>query len=214
MSRRNNPRGEHLRRALAQEAARLMAEQGIEDYGLAKRKAAERFGATDAAALPRNAEIEAALVEHHRLFASGTHGSTLASLRRAALQAMKLLREFEPRLVGPVASGTASDHSEISLHLFADTPETVAMRLLDRGIPHQVAERRLKYEPGRLVTYPAFRFVAGDRPVDAVVFPLNGIRQSPSSPVDGRPMRRVDASQLETMLESEARESPFDAYQD
>lgn len=209
MNRRNNPRAEHLRRALAQEAARIMAEQGIDDYLLAKRKAAERLGATDAAVLPRNAEIESALAEHHRLFASGTHQSTLAGLRRAALQAMRLLRDFEPRLVGPVASGTASAHSEINLHLFAETPEVVAMQLLDRGIPHQVAERRMKYEPGRFVSYPAFRFVAGDRPIDAVVFPLNGIRQSPSSPVDGRPMRRVDASQLETMIDASGRETLF-----
>jgi hypothetical protein len=211
MSRRNNPRAEHLRRALAQEAARIMAEQGIDDYLLAKRKAAERLGATDAAVLPRNAEIEAALAEHHRLFGSGTHGSTLAGLRRAALQAMRLLGDFEPRLVGPVASGTASAHSEISLHLFAETPEAVALRLVDRGIPHQVAERRLKYEPGRVVAYPAFRFVAGNQPVDAVVFPLNGIRQSPSSPVDGRPMRRVDAAQLESMLAGEEPPSLVDA---
>ena len=211
MNRRNNPRAEHLRRALAQEAARIMAEQGIDDYLLAKRKAAERLGATDAAVLPRNAEIESALAQHHRLFGSGTHGSTLARLRRAALQAMRLLGDFEPRLVGPVASGTASAHSEINLHLFAETPEAVAMRLMDRGIPHHVAERRLKYDPGRVVAYPAFRFVAGNQPIDAVVFPLNGIRQSPSSPVDGRPMRRVDAVQLESMLAGEEPPSLIDA---
>lgn len=205
MTRRNNPRAEHLRKALAQEAARIMAEQGIDDFLLAKRKAAERFGATDAAVLPRNAEIETALIEHHRLFASGTHESTLAGLRRAALQAMRLLRDFDPRLVGPVASGTASAHSEINLHLFAETPEAVAMQLLDRGIPHQVAERRVKYEPSRFVSYPAFRFVAGNQPIDAVVFPLNGIRQSPSSPVDGKPMRRVDAAQLATMIDNGGR---------
>ena len=58
MSKRSNPRAEQLRAALAQEAARIMSEQGIDDYGLAKRKAAERFGATDIAVLPKNTEIE------------------------------------------------------------------------------------------------------------------------------------------------------------
>jgi hypothetical protein len=33
------------------------------------------------------------------------------------------------------------------------------------------------------------------------VFPLDGIRQAPVSPVDGRPMRRADAAELETLLE-------------
>jgi hypothetical protein len=94
--------------ALAQEAARIMSEQGIDDYGLAKRKAAERFGATDIAVLPKNTEIEAALAAHHRLFEAHTHSSTLSALRRTALQAMRLLQRFDPRLVGPVLSGTAS----------------------------------------------------------------------------------------------------------
>ena len=46
MPKRLSVRGEHLRRALAQEAARVMAEHGIRDFLVAKRKAAERFGVT------------------------------------------------------------------------------------------------------------------------------------------------------------------------
>src|ERR1044071_6992205 len=140
MSKRTNPRGEQLRRALAQEAARIMSEQGIDDYWLAKRKAAERLGATDIAVLPKNTEIEAALAEHQRLFQSDTHSSALSALRRTALEAMRLLRKFEPRLVGPVLSGTASAHSEVNLHLFADGAETVALHLMDSGVPHRMAE--------------------------------------------------------------------------
>jgi hypothetical protein len=207
MSKRTNPRAEQLRRALAQEAARIMSEQGIDDYRLAKRKAAERLGATDIAVLPKNSEIEAALAEHHRLFESQTHSSTLTALRRTALQAMRLLQKFEPRLVGPVLSGTASAHSEVNLHLFAEGAEPVALYLLDRGIPHRIGERRLRYEPNRLIAYPVVHFVAGDRDIEAVVFPVNGIRQSPASPVDGRPMRRAGAEEIESLL---AAETPVD----
>ena len=200
MTKRSNPRAEHLRRALAQEAARIMAEQGIDDYRLAKRKAAERLGATDIAVLPKNTEIEEALADHQRLFESHTHSSTLRDLRKTALQAMRLLKGFDPRLVGPVLSGTASAHSEVNLHLFAEGAESVALHLLDNNIPHRIAERRFRYEPDRLVPYPVVRFVAGNRDIDAVVFPVNGIRQSPSSPVDGRPMRRADTEELESLL--------------
>ena len=202
MSKRNNPRAEHLRRALAQEAARLMAEQGIDDFLIAKRKAAERLGATDISVLPRNTEIEAALAEHHRLFKVDAHASALKDLRRTALRMMELFYGFQPRLVGPVLNGTASAHSEISLHLFSDTAEHVSLRLFDRGVPHEAAERRLRYEPGRIVSYPAFRFVAGEQAIDAVVFPEDGIRQSPSSPVDGKPMRRADVAELRALLDS------------
>jgi len=64
-----------------------------------------------------------------------------------------------------------------------------------------VGERCLRYEPNRLVAYPVVHFVAGDRPIDAVVFPIDGIRQSPASPVDGRPMKRADTAEIEAMLE-------------
>lgn len=205
MSKRSNPRAEHLRRALAQEAARIMSEQGIDDYGLAKRKAAERFGATDIAVLPKNTEIEAALADHQRLFEADTHSSTLDDLHRTALRAMRLLERFEPRLVGPVLSGTASTHSEVNLHLFADGTESVALHLMDNGIPHRILERRLRYEPDRVVSYPVVRFVAGRHEIDAVVFPVNGIRQSPASPVDGRPMRRASAEEVEALLEDAPR---------
>jgi hypothetical protein len=209
MSKRTNPRAEQLRYALAQEAARIMAEQGIDDFGIAKRKAAERLGATDVSVLPKNTEIEQALATHHRLFDAHTHNSTLSSLRETALQAMRLLNRFEPRIVGPVLSGTASAHSEITLHLFADGSESVALHLMERGIPHRIGERRMRYEPDRLVTYPVVQFIAGDKEIDAIVFPINGIRQSPSSPVDGRPMRRADTAQLESLL---AQETSNDHY--
>jgi hypothetical protein len=204
MTKRSNPRAEHLRRALAQEAARIMAEQGIDDYRLAKRKAAERLGATDIAVLPKNSEIEEALVDHQRLFESHTHSTTLRDLRRTAVQAMRLLKRFEPRLVGPVLSGTASAHSEVNLHLFADGAESVALHLLDNNVPHRITERRLRYDTDRLVSYPTVRFVAGQREIDAVVFPINGIRQSPASPVDGRPMRRADVQEVESLLSEDA----------
>ena len=200
MHRRPNPRAELLRAAVAEEAARIMREQGIDDFLLAKRKAAERLGVTDASILPRNTEIEAARMAHQRLFAADRHEADLAGLRRAALEAMRLMSDFQPRLVGPVLSGTASGHSEINLHVFCETPETVSIRLEERGVPHEVVERRLRYERDRVVIYPAVRFVAGRQTVDAVVFPVDGIRQSPASPVDGRPMRRASAAEVEALL--------------
>ena len=201
MSRRPNPRADLLRQAVADEAARIMNEQGVDDFLLAKRKAAERLGVTDASILPRNTEIEAAMMAHHRLFAHDRHAADLTELRRAALAAMRLMADFQPRLVGPVLNGSASAHSEINLHLFSETPEAVSLRLDERGVPHEVLERRVRFERDRAVSYPALRFVAGRQTVDAVVFPLDGIRQSPSSPVDGKPMRRASTTEVEDLLD-------------
>ena len=46
-----------LRQHIAALAARLIAEDGIADYGLAKRKAARQLGATRGEVMPNNAEI-------------------------------------------------------------------------------------------------------------------------------------------------------------
>ncbi len=205
MARRHpTPRGDNLRRALAQEAARIMAEHGIRDFFVAKRKAAERLGVTDGAAvLPKNTEIETALAEYQRLFGRESHEESLQAQRRAALAAMRELRDFEPRLVGPVLSGTATEHSEVQLHLFTDYAESVALKLIDRGIAHEVTERRLRMGPERLRAFPGLRFAVADQVIEVTVFPTDGIRQAPVSPVDGRPMRRASAVEVEALLEEE-----------
>ena len=197
---RRSVRGDMMRQAIAREAARLMIEHGHGDYGTAKRKAAERFGVTDLAVLPKNTEIEEALAEHQRLFAPEEHASDITAMRTTALEAMRLLAEFEPRLVGPLLSGTATPHNGITLHLFADTPESVAVRLMDRGIRHEVAERRFRVQRDEIEAYPAVRFIAGGHEVDATIFPKDGIRQAPPGPVDGKPMRRATLSEVETLV--------------
>jgi hypothetical protein len=202
MNRRASPRKDNLRRALAQEAARIMAQHGIHDFLTAKRKAAERLGVADASALPRNTEIEDALAEYQRLFDPGGHELTLEAQRRAALHAMLWLSQFEPRLVGPVLSGTATEHADIQLHVFADRPEYVALRLIDRGVAHEVTERRVRLDAERTKAFPGVRFAVDYRCIDATVFPLDGIRQAPVSPVDGRPMRRADAAEIQDLLRS------------
>src|SRR5262249_15516741 len=195
MSKHNPTRSDNLRRALAQEAARIMAEHGIRDFLIAKRKAAERMYVTDVAVLPRNVEIEAALAEYQRLFGGESHVESLHAQRRAALSAMAYLSEFEPRLVGAVLSGTATEHSDIQLHLFTDRAESVAIKLMDEGTPHEGTERRVRMSAERVLASPGVRFELDRQSIEATVFPTDGIRQAPVSPVDGRPMRR--ASQLE-----------------
>ena len=132
------------RQVVAQEAARIIVNQGVRDYRVAKQKAVERLGLNSRGALPGNAEIEAAVVDHLQIFGGDEHSNLLRLMRTAALSAMELLIEFSPRLVGPVLVGTADDNSAVNLHVFADSPEMVAMHIGDRGIHFRSYERRLK----------------------------------------------------------------------
>ncbi len=103
---------------------------------------------------------------------------------------MRSLSAFAPRLVGPVLTGTATEHADIQLHLFADRPENVALQLIDHGIAHEFTERRVRLDAERFQIYPSVRFELDEHAIQVTVFPVDGIRQAPSSPVDGKPMRR------------------------
>lgn len=180
------------RQRLAQEAARLMIEHGIADFGLAKRKAAERLAVTNAGVLPSNRQIEACLAERQRIFSPDTHKDRVVALRRLAAHVMDSLHPFEPRLVGPVLAGTATVNAGIEIHLFSDSPENVAAVLEAHGYKIADCERRYRFKPretGRAV--PGFKFVIDGAQVWAMVFPENGLRQAPLSPVDRRPMERA-----------------------
>ena len=192
-----------LRMLLAQECARLMADEGVKDFLTAKRKAAVRLGVSNKALLPGNAEIEQALLEYQRLFQAAEQPVRLRVLREAAVAAMRFLARFRPRLVGAVLAGTAGLDADVNLHLFADTPEEVALFLMEQTIPLTTAERRLRLGNGEYGYFPVFSFRAGEVSIDLTVFTPSQERQPPRSPVDGRPMRRAGLAEVQALLDRE-----------
>ena len=130
------------RARIAAAAARLMAEDGIDDFALAKRKAAKQLGVTDAAALPGNDEIEAELREYLALYQADEHPQRIAELRGIALDAMRALERFNPYLTGPVLKGIAGPYAEIELQLFPDSVKEVEIFLLDRNLSYDTREGR------------------------------------------------------------------------
>lgn len=204
-----------MRQWLSQEAARLMADEGIASFYKAKYKAAERLGALDTRNMPGNHEIEQALMDYQRLFKADTQPARLRELREAAVKAMRFFTDFNPRLVGPVYSGSADEHSGVQIHLFTDTAEHVSLFLLDNDIPFEMDERRLSFNrKGGSTIYPVFCFMAGDVPMDVTVFPVDGIRQAPLSPVDGRPIKRASLAAVEKLLAETASGGGWDSFEE
>jgi hypothetical protein len=189
-----------LRERLAQESARLMIEHGILDFGLAKRKAAERLAVTAFGALPSNSQIEACLAERQRIFEPDSHADRLEHLRRVALELMRELAGFEPRLAGPVLNGTATTSSRIELHVFAASAEAVAFRLELHRYRPSTGQQRFRFGGGRQMQVPAYRFQAEGVAVVMPVFPEHGIREAPLSSVNRRPMARASRREIEALL--------------
>ncbi len=189
-----------MRRRVAIEAARLMTESGLRDFQMAKRKAADRLGASDKMQLPSNAEIDEALREHQRLFLADEHPRTLRRLREEARDAMTFFKKFEPRLVGAVLEGTADSHSAVCLHLFCDTPEQVMILLDENQIDYEEQDRRLKFAHGEAREFPALIVSRDDLRIDLTLLPPDAIRQAPLDRVDDKPMRRASIAAVNELL--------------
>ncbi len=125
---------------IAQVAARLMAEHGILDHAQAKRKALRELGLPPGHPLPSNQVIDSALRDYRALFDADASDRELQALRAQALDIMDALRPFQLRLVGAVANGAISRHSEIEFDLCTDTSKSFEQFLLNDGIDFEVRD--------------------------------------------------------------------------
>ncbi len=197
-SAQRNARG---RQRLAQEAARLIAESGIQDFEHARRKAAARLGINDESLWPRLAEVEQALREHQRLFASTTQPGALHARRQSAVQAMQFLQAFQPRLSGPVLTGVAGDTSPVILHLHCDDAEAVQQFLHDQRIPVEARAWPLQLAGhSTRQHFPGWEFAADGIAFELVILPEDALRHPPVSSDDGKPLPRATLAQLQQLL--------------
>jgi hypothetical protein len=187
-----------MRRRIAHEAARLIAEDGGLDYGFAKRKAARQLGAADSRNLPDNREIEEALRSYQALYQGQEQRDRLALLRGIAIEYMEQLADFDPHLTGSVLNGTAGRHSDINLQLFTDNDKELEFFLMNRQIAYKRSEIRLDGQ-----TYPHYSLEDARASIEMTVYPLNELRQMRRSQADGSP-RRIRVSQVRSLLQPES----------
>lgn len=188
----------HLRRAIATAAARLMAEEGLGDYGAAKRKAARSMGASAGEALPTNEEIETELRAWQSLYQEDEQRERVHDLRTTALEVMQLLAEFHPYLTGGALDGTAGRYSAVEIDLYADSSKDVEIALLSHGISYDTMDNR------RIGLDAQLRLDWNDFPVLISVYPPVAERQQPKNPHGGRGRHRVRAEAVLELL----REAP------
>ena len=187
------------RSQIAHGAARLMAEDGIEDYGLAKRKAARQAGASDSRDLPTNDEIDAALRSYRKIYQESSHRECLEALRRQALRAMRELSEFDPHLTGSVLNGSAGRYAEIHLQLFTDNQKAVELFLIDRNIPYRSAQRRI-YVGDEPLTVPVFNLEGDDAGIALTVLSRKALRTALRNSPEGQAIERARTQAVEALL--------------
>jgi hypothetical protein len=184
---------------IAAAAARIMAEEGIDDFALAKRKAARRLGATDREALPANSEVEAELRGYRALYQAEEHPERISQLRRVALDAMRALEGFNPYLTGPVLAGLAGPYAAIDLQLFPESSKAVELHLLDRNIAYEAGDQR-RYTGDRARAVAVISLLWQGVPLRLFVFDPRDERAAMKTTLAGRVVARAGIAEVRTLI--------------
>ena len=197
-----------LRAQIAALAARLVAQDGA-DYAQAKRKAASQLLGDEppvANFLPDNAEVEEEVRRYQALFQGATQPARLLRLRTVALQVMDALAEFKPYITGPVLTGSAGEHDDIHLQLFAESAKEVQIFLLGKNVDIDISEtphfKGARFDPVETVS-----FLWHKEGVHAELYELNDLRGALKPRADGR-VQRADASALRALMAIDNNNSP------
>jgi hypothetical protein len=189
-----------LRAEVAARAARLIAEDGA-DYATAKRKAMRLVLGEEQAPpklLPDNAEIEEEVRKYQALFLGDTQPARLRALRVIALEVMQQLEQFRPYLTGAALNGTAGEHNDVHLQLFADSAKDVIMFMLDRDVHIDISETP-HFKGGRHDPVETVSFHWRKQQVHAELYEMNDLRGALKPRADGRP-QRADINAVRAML--------------
>lgn len=190
------------RSRIAYLAARLMAEDGIEDYAFAKRKAARQAGVPDTRELPANEEIAEALRTYQQIYHPEEHRDRLRALRETAVRAMRELSRFNPYLTGSVLDGNAGKYADINLQLFTDNAKAVEHHLIDRRIPYRTAQKRL-YSGEETRTVPVYTVSDQGTDIELTVLSMLDLRGPLKTSPDGKSIERAKLQAVEQLLGEE-----------
>jgi hypothetical protein len=198
-----------MRARIAAAAARIMAEEGIDDFALAKRKAARRLGAADTESLPSNDEVEAELRDYLALYQADGHPERIRELRRIALQAMAALERFNPYLTGPVLAGLAGPYAQIELQLFPESSKEVELFLLDRNIPYDATDEK-RYTGDRARAVAVISLDWQGVPLRLSVFDPRDERAAMKTTLAGRVAARAGIAEVRNLVSTGEGLSPVD----
>ena len=191
-----------MRARIAAAAARMMAEDGVDDFALAKRKAARQLGASDTQSLPANEEVEAELRAYQSLYQGDEQRDRVRALREVALEAMHSLAAFRPYLSGPVLKGTAGRYADVDLQLFTDDHKAVELFFLNRKVPYEVSEVR-HYCGDDVRAVPVLRVEWDDVPVNLTIYAAKDERAALKATPLGRPIERAGIPAVAALLEAD-----------
>lgn len=152
---------------MAREAAILLYTSQEKEYKQAKRRAAQTLGAR---ILPSNLEVAMEFDKIAEEMEGPLRKERLLQKRKRALQVMKTLKDFNPRLVGSVWRGTTHRNSDIDILTFSSDPNIVLTQLQKSNFRIVRKEWRSVTKQGKKVSSFHIHLILGsDDEVEVVV---------------------------------------------
>lgn len=182
---------------IAAVAARLMAEDGLDDVELAKRKAAHQLNLPEWIGLPTSQAVYDALRTHQAIFHDVEQRERIVAMRTEALFWMDLLADFHPYLTGSVLEGTAGRFAMIDILLYPDSDKDVELFLLNRDIAYEFIQ------PRNDRTSAVLQVSRNDWVTNLVIYPNNDERVV-FKKHDGTIRERARAEQVRSRMAAEA----------
>jgi len=200
----------HARRAIAAQAARLIAEDGLADFGAAKRKASRQLGFRESDGLPDNDEIEEALRTYQTLYQNDEQRARLLDLRQVGLEVMREFEAYTPYLTGPVWKGTASRGAGVDINLFTDLEKQVELSLLGKGIAYATSERaHFNHNINRKI--PVFSFEVEGVTVNLLVYGKSDERGAAKADANGN-TDRGNLTAVELLIDEEEQKNTVEQF--
>jgi hypothetical protein len=171
------------------------------EYLTAKRKAAGqlridfKYSPRD---LPSNAEIREQVLLLANMLEGDRRGEDLRDMRVLALQTMRVLEPFRPRLIGSTLTGHVRKGSDIDLHVFTGHLPAITDVLDDHAIAYAIEQKNItKHGKSNVYTHV---HVQAAYPIELTVYTRAEHRTVFRSSITGKAIERANLKELESRM--------------
>jgi len=187
-----------MKKRVAREAAILLYTSQEKEYKQAKLRAAKTLGTR---ILPSNAQVAKELDNVADEMEGSTRKEKLLQMRHEALQIMKAIEDFNPRLIGSVWRGTAHKNSDIDIVTFSSDPAPVLVQLQHKNFMVKKTEWQSAPKLSwREQSFHIYLALPSGNEAEVVVRGLEGKNQKEKCEIYGDTVTGLSCSELERIL--------------
>lgn len=188
-----------LRRRVAREAALLLYTMQEKEFKQAKERAAKILGLR---IMPTNLEVAEELDSIADEYEGFERKNRLIYMRKEALEIMKSLREFNPRLIGSVWRGTANKNSDIDIVVFSQNKDSIMDILHRKGFKIARAEYTPATKDGSNEVLHIFISLPSGDEAELVVKDLEDMHREERCEIYGDQKKGLSINQLIEILKN------------